>query len=366
MRRGLARLERAALLALLLGACAPHVGDAFARAKGAGDSAYSAGRYAEAASDYENAARASLRTTDQAEALYLRAAAYQRERAWERARAAYAELVQKLPASDRARRAMFDEAALEIDAGNGEKGYGMLRDAMMKQPNDGLARRALERYVGYLDETGADVLAWLRGVQAKLATTELDENVLYAIATRLEAAGDLESARIAYSACADRHPYPHGSLFDDALWHASLLDEKLGRARQAVADLDRMLAVREPSSMTGSYERPRFSQARYRMAVLYRDRLDDHASARREFHALYADHPTSILRDDALWEEAKLALADGDGREACALTAVLAKDFPASRFAPCSRTLCPGASPVAGRRCHDYITREEPRSPMGR
>jgi hypothetical protein len=90
---------------------------------------------------------------------------------------------------------------------------------------------------------------------------------------------------------------------------------------------------------------------------LYRDVLGDHASARREFHALYADHLTSILRDDALWEEAKLALADGDSREACTLTAALTKDFPASRYAPCSKALCPSASLAPGSRCHEYITR---------
>jgi len=203
----------------------------------------------------------------------------------------------------------------------------------------------------------------LRDVQPKLASTELDENVLYAMATHLESTGDLEGARAGYSACADRHPYPHGSLFDDALWHASLVDEKLGRPKQAVADLERMLAVREPSSMTGSYERPRFAPARFRTAVLYRDVLGDHASARRAFHALYADHLTSILRDDALWEEAKLALADGDRGQACTLTAALAKDFPASRYTPCSKALCPSASLAPGSRCHEYVTRERLPSP---
>jgi tetratricopeptide (TPR) repeat protein len=351
-------MQRGLALVVFLGACAaPHVGDSFARAKGAGDSAYSAGRFDEAAGYYESAAQSSLRPTDRAEALYLRAAAYQRERSWDRARAAYARVIREAPQSQRARRATFDLAALEIEVGNRDKGYGLLRDAMMKQPNDGLARRALERYLLYLDQSGGDVLAWLRDVQPRLASTELDENLLYAIAARLENAGDLEGARAAYSACADRHPYPQGSLFDDALWHASLVDEKLGRPKQAVSDLERMLAVREPSSLTGSYERPRFSPARYRIAVLYRDALGDHASARREFHALYAEHQTSILRDDALWEEAKLALADGDAREACALTTALGKDFPTSRYAPCSRALCPSASPAPGTRCHDYVTR---------
>jgi tetratricopeptide (TPR) repeat protein len=347
----------ACALALSVGACAPHVGDAFLQAKGAGDRAYSAGRFDDAAREYDHAAGVSLRTTDRAEALYLRAAAYQRGKSWEQARKAYARLIQEAPQSQRAQRATFDLAALEIEAGNDAKGYELLRDALLKRPNDGLARRGLVRYLEYLDRNGTDSLGWLHGIQPQLATTELDENVRYAIAERVEKSGDLRRARDLYLDCVDRHPYPQGSLFDDALWHASLLDEKLGQPDQAVADLERMLAVREPSSMTGSYERPRFSPARYRAAVLYRDALGDHAAARRQFHALYAEHPTSILRDDALWEEAKLSLADGDTREACSLTAKLAKDFPDSRYAPCSRALCPSAAPAPGARCHEYITR---------
>jgi outer membrane protein assembly factor BamD (BamD/ComL family) len=340
-----------------LAACAPHVGDAFARAKAAGDDAYSSGRFDEAALKYEAAASASLRATDRAEALYLRAASYQRERSWEKARVAFARLIKEQPQSQRARRASFDLAAMEIDAGNRASGYELLRDAMMKQPDDGLARRAFLRYLEYLDQNGTDSLTWLRSVEPALASTELDENVLYAIAERQEKSGELDRARDSYLSCADRHPYPQGSLFDDALWHASLADEKLSRPQQAIDDLERMLRVREPSSVTGSYERPRFSPARYRVAVLYRDKLGNHAEARRQFHALYAEHPTSILRDDALWEEAKLALADGDEREACALTATLAKDFPTSRYAACARALCATALPTQGSRCHEYITR---------
>src|SRR6185436_21099364 len=101
--------------------------------------------------------------------------------------------------------------------------------------------------------------------------------------------------------------------------------------REAIAHLRRMLAVREPSTFAGSYERLRFSPAQYRIAVLYRDALHDNASARREFHRLYADHTTSILRDDALWEEAKIALADRDQPAACSLVGTLVREFKDSR-----------------------------------
>jgi hypothetical protein len=117
-----------------------------------------------------------------------------------------------------------------------------------------------------------------------------------------------------------------------------------------------MLAVREVSTMGGSYERPRFSAAQFRIAVLYRDRLHDPSGARREFHRLYTEHRTSILRDDALWEEAKLWQVDGHTEKACTVVAALTRDFPASRYAPCAHAVCPAIAPTAGR-CHAYLVR---------
>jgi tetratricopeptide (TPR) repeat protein len=341
-----------------IGACAASAGDAFLRVKGQGDRAYSSGRYDEAASAYEDAARNAKRPRDRAEALYLEASAFVRARRVDRAREVFARLVAELPKSERAERARFDLADLEIDAGNVDRGYDLLYEAMMKHPGNGLAHRALERWIARLDERGGDVLGRLREIEPRLRETELDETVRYQIARRLEAASDLQGARDAYVACAERHPYPHGNLFDDALFHASLLDEKLGKVEEAILDLRRMLLVREPSTFAGSYERPRFSPAQFRIAVLYRDKLHDHASARREFHRLYATHPTSILRDDAVWEEAKLAKADGDERSACALTATLVQDFKDSRYVACAREICATAAASAAK-CHPYLLRPE-------
>jgi tetratricopeptide (TPR) repeat protein len=325
-------------------------------AKGQGDRAYSAGRYEEAAGAYGDAATKAKRDHDRAEALYLEGSSYARARSWDRARAVFQRLIAEMPKSERAERASFDLGDLEIDAGAADRGYDRLRDALLLHPNNGLARRALERWLSRLDERNGDALAWLRGASAKLEKTELDETVRYQIAMHLEAASDLEGARNAFVACAERHPYPEGSLFDDALFRASLLDEKLGRPRDAIEDLRRMLAAREPSTFAGSYERPRFSPAQFRIAVLYRDKLGDHASARSEFHKLYALHETSILRDDALWEEAKLAAADGDTGAACQITSTLAKEFHDSRYVACATSLCPKAVP-SPKPCHPYLLR---------
>ncbi len=358
MRAGLTSRLVSVVLACAISGCAAGAGEAFLTAKGLGDRAYSSGRYEEAAIAYQEAGTKASRARDRAEALYLAGSSYWRAHAWDQARAMFERLVTELPKTDRARRAGFDLADLEIDAGHVDRGYAILLDAAEKDPTHGLARRAIERWVDRRDQGQGDALAWLKEAEPRLAATDLDETVRYLIAGRLQKAGDLAGARDAYVACAERHPYPNGSLFDDALWHASLLDEKLGRSEGAIDDLRRMLSVREPSLLVGSYERPRFSAAQFRIAVLYRDKLRDHASARREFHRLYADHTTSILRDDALWEEATLAKTDGDTSSACSLVVTLIDAFPGSRYAACTGALCAtAAGPSDGGTCHPYLLR---------
>lgn len=96
-----------------------------------------------------------------------------------------------------------------------------------------------------------------------------------------------------------------------------------------------------------------------RIAELYRDKLHDHAAARREFHKLYVEHTTSVLRDDALWAEAQLAREDGDQGEACSLVAKLGREFPQSRFVACGPLVCEKATVPKGLRpCAGYIERQ--------
>lgn len=357
--RAVARMASLSVVLTALAACSSAPTTQYRASKGAGDRAYSSGRYEEAAAAYASAKTAADRPRDVAEALYLEASSFQRMRAYDRARPVYQRLVAEQPQSNFARRAAFDLADLEIDAGNVDQGYEQYRTLVTSQPNDGLARRALDRYASHLAENGGDPIAWLRSTLPAIEKTELDETARYALAGYLEKASDDAGARDAYLDCATRHPYPKGALFDDSLWHAARLDEKLGHPELAIEHLKRMLAAREVSTMTGSYERPRFSPAQFRIAILYRDALRDRAAARREFHRLYAEHTTSILRDDALWEEAKLAKDQGSTADACALTATLSKDFPTSRYAPCAQALCPSAA-ASDKRCHGYLVRSGP------
>ncbi|MBN9161466.1 MAG: tetratricopeptide repeat protein, partial [Myxococcales bacterium] len=155
---------------------------------------------------------------------------------------------------------------------------------------------------------------------------------------------------------------PGGAYFDDALYRASEMEEKLGRPREAIAHLERMLSFRESSSTMGSYERPRYSSAILRIATLYEERLGDRAKARETLHRLYADFKTSTLRDDALWHEAELWQKDGDKETACNRLSTLASDFPDSRYVPCAVERCPSikrpSKSKAPKSCRDYLSRE--------
>src|SRR5262249_46597823 len=147
--------------------------------------------------------------------------------------------------------------------------------------------------------------------------TELDQVVAYETARALEATGDERAAHDAFLATAKAHPYPSGDLTDDSLWHATEIDEKAGKFDEAIAHMRELLSWREPSQTVGSYNRQRYSQAQMKIAEIYRDGLRDDRAARREFHKVYTDHVTSIVRDDALWYEATLAAKDGDRSDAC-------------------------------------------------
>jgi hypothetical protein len=112
-----------------------------------------------------------------------------------------------------------------------------------------------------------------------------------------------------------------------------------------------LLAEREAATGLGSYERARYAEARFRIAEIQRDRLGDPSRARREFRRVFTDHPTSRLRDDALWQEALTAGRNADPADACEPLELLVGYLPDSRYAPCAPKLCASVKPVA-RACH--------------
>ena len=341
-------------LGLVACACGPSQDARFAAAGARANAVTRAGRHAEAAARWLDAARIADSALDREEALYRAASSYERAGNASEALALYERLGRGQ--GERAARASFDRARL-VRENDTSRGDALLVSAIRRHPNSGLAPRAVRELLARREVEGGTrtALETATRLVAELATSDLDETLRYERARLLERLGSLTEARDAYVETATRHPYPEGALWDDALARAASVEEALGRPRAAIALYERMLAEREPSSGLGSYERARYAEARFRIAEIFRDVLGDPSRARREFRRVYGEHTTSLLRDDALWQEALVALGTGDPKGACAPLTLLARDLPDSRYAPCVRRICPSAPAKASRECHVEI-----------
>lgn len=359
----IARLAPAILSAiaipLIAAGCAVDRGEAYVRSFAAAERAFHAGRWDEAAHAWSDAASKAKRVKDRDEARFLEARAKERAGKWDEARATYERLAAESPDGPRTARAVFDLAGMEIERGDKARGYAMLEAATRRYPKHGLARISLRRLVRHAEDGAGPEAAirWLDSREPVFRGTELDEVRSYERALALERAGKKVEAHDAFLASAKKHPYPFGGLNDDSYWHAAAIDEELGRYDEAITHLRALLASREPSGAWASYERPRYSDAQLRIALIYRDRLKDHAAARREYERLYALHSTTINRDDAVWGEALLARHDGDSETVCKLAKRILDEFPESRYARCAHLLC-ATAPRGKRECADYIQRD--------
>ncbi len=348
-------------LLLALAACAPRVAPAFAEAYTAGERAESAGRLDEALAAYDRAAHAATRAGDADEARWAAADVLERQGRTADAVARF-DAMAEVQGSAMAAEAAYRAASLRLDHGEADRAWQDLEQIPRRYPTHGVAHAAVRRLVAHADDAGPDAAAKeLASLERDLEKTELVELVAFLAAEHLEARGDVAGARDAFVRIADRWPYPYGAFFDDALWRASALEEKRSDPRAAANDLERMVAVRETTTLMGSYERRHFVPGMLRLAEIYAEQLHDHARARDTLHRLYADFAHSTMRDDALWLDAMLAKEDGDAAGACDRLAVLVRQFPESAYAPCAGQVCPGLAPPsdggASSRCHDYILR---------
>jgi len=353
----LKRAGLVALLSLLLGACAPSLPPAYVQARDAAESAYAKGHFVEAAERWLSAAERADSARDRTDARYRAATSYERAGRIEDARKWYRLLANGK--SERAPRAAFALADLRLKHEDAAGGLAELEAAIRKYPSSAIAALALRRYFSALAEQGGDraVLDYIQRVEPEFLRTDLAEQISYERARRLEALGSTAQALEAYLAVAERFPYPYGAYWDDALLHGAECEQRLGRPENALLLLERMLRARETSHMSGSYERPHFADAAYRVAELYRDAKHDPETARRAFRNVFLSYPTSTLRDDALWQEALLARASSEP-QACEPLGLLVGQLPDSRYAPCAHELCTKIAPVEGRRCAAYIERD--------
>jgi tetratricopeptide (TPR) repeat protein len=320
--------------------CAPSRGAAFERALAEGRRAHHSGKFSDAADRFEQAARSANVPRD---AIYARyEAALARAKAGDIARA-HMELVaisSEKPTNAYAAEASLKAAVLAFER-DPKIGCDELEKTLLRFPENGVARVALSRLIRHDDESGPHVtLAHLDALLPQVANKIIEQDVTYERGKRLAELEKTADARDAYLDVARRWPYPKGPFFDDALYRASEMEEKLGRIPEAIAHLERLLSFRESSVSMGSYERPRYVPAMLRIAELQANALRDRQAARETLHRLYANFKTSRKRDDALWMEASLWEQDGNHGEACERLTTLTREFPDSRYVPCAMERC--------------------------
>lgn len=352
-----ARVAWVLLTASLCWACGGSI-STFAKDRAAAERSYAAGRYQEAAQHWQAAATHAASPGAARKARHRQAMSLLRGGQWQAARTVLNKLASE--PSSLAARASYDLALLELAHEQKSAGTARLRELVVREPESGVASIALRRYLALVEEErgAAGVLAELNELSAALGSSSLDELLRYEQARQLLATKQLEPALAAYLDLAKRHPYPLGAHWDDALWHAAAIEEQLGRPQAAITQLERMLSVRESADFMGSYERPRFDEARFHLAELIRDQLHDPMRAREEFWRLFKRHPSSVLRDDALWEAAKLAHAQGDAAGTCSLLRTLQADLVESRYVACAPLLCADlTSGTPKQHCAAYIAR---------
>lgn len=356
-------MRRALLAALLVvtAACAPNRGAAYEKSIAEARRAASAGRFDVAAERYAAASNEAKVPRDAVYARYSSALSSRRAGDVARASRELRAIAEASPPNAYSAEASFKLAELASDPA---EAYRQYEHVAVTFPESGVAEVAIVRIARHDDEGGADnALAHLDAILPRVAGKHVEQTVAYERAKRLAELGRTEAARDAFVAIADKWPYPFGSYFDDSLYRASELDEKLGKLPDAIEDLERLLRTRETSSFMGSYERPKYVPAILRIAALYETKLNDRPRAREALHRLYADFTTSPLRDDALWREADLWRQDGDQATACKRLSTLTKEFPHSRYVPCAALRCPGierpAQSKAPKTCRTYIERGE-------
>ena len=352
-------MRRVALLAASLAIGCGSSPSAYAIHFAAAERAETAGRHDEAARDFDRASRDEAPPRERAHAAFL--SALESIRAGDVADGAKRLEAIAKTRGEHAAEARWQLVVLDLATG-APATKSELDDLLRAFPNDGVAYPALRARLRLARASGgeAEALAVLRALQPAVATTESAPRVAYEIAESLAALGKLAEARDAFVEVARKWPYP-GEYFDDALWRASELDEALSRYRDAVDDLERMLSVLESSTWPGTYVRPRFPDAGWRIAVLFRDKLGDADKAVAAFDRYVSEFPNDIRRAEALWEAAKILRAHGDESGACARLERIASIAPDSRYVPCAAERCSGAhvpkASHAPSTCRAYLTR---------
>ncbi len=289
---------------------------------------YHHGRAQEAADAWGEAARTAERRVDRDEAEYRRARTLLDLHRDREALVILDAIAARRPVSRRTVRARFDAALVRIELGETEAAHAALEWIVNEHSAAGPASRSLRLLMQARASEPAEArLAFLRELYARVGEDDLGDDILWLEADILLERGDRAGAVRTLERLVREHPYPHGQRWDDALFRLADMAEEDGDYRGAIEHLRRVIDPHEHTVTPGSQTLPRMPEARLRIARIYRDRLRDPARAAEHFTGTYAQFPTSLLRDDALYELGVMWLDHGERQEGCAMLERVVREF---------------------------------------
>lgn len=323
MRPSLPKLALVFLFAVFVSACPPTLSRprsaAHLDALAEGERHARHGRHDDAVLAFASAAEAADRRVDRDEARYRQSRALRDAGRTEEAIVILDAIAAARPPSRRTARALYDAALLRFEQTDDiPRALEGFEQVVREHPDAGLGGRALHHWLGHVEANeGKDAaLALVHVLDASLAETTLGDDLLWR-RHELELALDRRTdARATLTLLVERHPYPQGERWDDALLRLAELAVEDGRPDDAIAHLEALLRRAETTTMMGSYTLPAFPEARLRLARIHRDAGRRDAAA-ESYEALVSDFETSRLRDDALLELSAMQRDAGDRGEAC-------------------------------------------------
>ena len=273
------------------------------------------GRFDQAAAAWQEASRTADRRVDRDEADYRRARTLRRLSRDDEAIALLDAIAARRPISRRTVRARFDAALMRLDRGESGAAHASLEWIVREHPEQGPAGRALRILLEA--RTEAEQLAFVRELYEAVGQTDLGDDLLTREAELLTEADDLDGAVAALERICSEHPYPHGQRWDDSLWRLADIAQGRGQHEAAIAYLRRMIEPHTQTVSPGSQTLVLFPRAGLRIARIYRDELDSPDEAETAFRAMVSEFPTSLLRDDALYELGAMWLDRGQPDRGC-------------------------------------------------
>ena len=195
--------------------------------------------------------------------------------------------------------------------------------------------------------------AWMSFLDHALLLTE-GRALRHAVAVHLAREhlreGDRSSARAILQDLHRRYP-------DSAVWHTATnllieLHREAGRHEQEAAALLRLVSRFERTSKPGTYDSEIYTRGELRLGVLYCEHIGRAADGVWWFEQFAPRHPTSRLRDDALWQLALCHDRMGEQGQRWSALCRLMAEHPLSRWAKKARAAAQEKGrPLAEGRC---------------